>query len=279
MFRRLLLASTTVLALGSSAFAADLSRRQAVAPAPAFSAVPVFTWTGFYLGISGGYLSNRDSDVDTVGLLQGNINAVAANARPSRQRLDNEGFLIGGTAGYNLQISNFVFGIEGDVSYVDADKTVTQFNPIQFGTNAPGTLRNTFRQDMDFFSTVRGRVGLAFDRVMLFGTGGAAIGSFENTADFSSPRLGPTQFFGRRDETKVGYTVGGGIEFALPAAFSLGTAATFKTEYLYYNLGRTNVAVLPAATGTPAGVGGYASRFENEGHIIRGGINFKFAGF
>ena len=281
MLKNLLLASSAILALSGSAFAADLSRRTVIAPAPApvFTAVPVFTWTGFYVGVSGGYLFNDNTDVETIGLLQGNINAVAANARPSRLRLENEGFLIGGTAGFNLQVQNFVFGIEGDVSYTDADKTVVQFNPIQFGANAPGTLSNTLRQEMDYFATIRGRAGIAFDRVLVYATGGAAMADIENTADFSSPRLGPTQFFGQRSETQVGYTVGGGVEFALPAGFLLGSAATFKTEYLYYDLGKTSVAVLPTATGVPLGVGGYVSRFENEGHIVRGGINFKFGTF
>jgi outer membrane immunogenic protein len=238
----------------------------------------VFTWTGFYVGVSGGGIRN-DNEISTIGLLPGNIAAVTADARPSRLRFENDGFLVGGTVGFNLQVRNFVFGIEGDVSYTDADKTVVQFNPIQFGANAPGTLSNTLRQEMDYFATVRGRVGFALDSVLIYATGGAAIADVENTADFSSPRLGPTQFFGQRSETKVGYTVGGGFEFALPAGFLLGNAATFKTEYLYYDLGKTTVAVLPTATGVPAGVGGYVSRFENEGHIVRGGINFKFGTF
>jgi outer membrane immunogenic protein len=164
-------------------------------------------------------------------------------------------------------------------AHTDADNTVVQFNPIQFGANAPGTLRNTLRQEMDYFATIRGRAGIAFDRVLVYATGGAAMADIENTADFSSPRLGPTQFFGQRSETQVGYTVGGGVEFALPAGFLLGSAATFKTEYLYYDVGKTSVAVLPTATGVPLGVGGYVSRFENEGHIVRGGINFKFGTF
>ena len=72
--------------------------------------------------------------------------------------------------------------------------------------------------------------------------------------------------------------MGGGVEFALPTGL-FGSAATFKTEYLYYDLGTTDVEVLPAATGVPAGVGGYVSRFENQGHIVRAGLNFKFGGF
>ena len=106
MLRRILLASSAILALTGSSFAADLPRRTVVAPAsaPVFTAVPVFTWTGFYVGVSGGYLFNDNTDVETIGLLQGNINAVAANARPARLRLENERFLIGGTAGFNLQV-------------------------------------------------------------------------------------------------------------------------------------------------------------------------------
>ena len=276
--RNLLLSTVALASMTAGALAADLPMRS-MAPAPAFAAVPIFTWTGFYVGVSGGYLFNDRNNVETVGLLPANINAVAANARPSSLRLKNEGFLVGGTIGYNIQLQNFVLGVEADLSYTDAEKSAVQFNPIQFGTNAPGTLTNTLRQEMEYLGTIRARAGFAFDRVLVYATGGAAIAEIENSADFSSPRLGPTQFFGRTNDTRVGYTVGGGVEFALPTGFLLGSAATFKAEYLYYDLGKTTVAVLPTATGVPLGLGGYSSRFKNDGHIVRAGINFKFGGF
>ena len=274
MSKKLRALSAASMLLAGAAAAADLPRRS-MAPAPVY--VPAFTWTGFYLGVSGGG-SYSDSDIATIGTAPGNIAAVAANARPQSVSIDSNGFLIGGTLGYNVQYGSFVFGVEGDISYTDNDESTVQSNPITFGANAPGTLRNTFRQEMEYLARIRGRVGVAFDRVMVYGTGGAAFASINSTADFSSPGLGPTQFFGSRDETVSGYTIGGGVEWAVPTSVGLfgSSAVTFKAEYLYYELDESSVTVAPASSGVPGGVGSYISSFENEGHIFRGGINVKF---
>jgi outer membrane immunogenic protein len=81
---------------------------------------------------------------------------------------------------------------------------------------------------------------------------------------------GVQQFFGRSNDTQVGYTVGGGVETAITNAVSL------KAEYLYYDLGTTTVNVPAVGAG---GAGAYNSRFDQDGFIIRGGANFRFGGF
>jgi outer membrane immunogenic protein len=263
--------------LGGAALAADLPARRA-APAPMFAAVPAFTWTGLYMGISGGGFFGDEGEITTTGVLAGNIAAVAANARPQRVSIDNEGFLIGGTLGYNMQFGSFVFGVEGDISYTDNESETTAFNPTAFGGGPAGSISSTFRTEMDYFATVRGRAGFAFGNVLVYGTGGLAIADVNMTADFNAPNFGSRQFLGERSETLTGYTVGGGVEFALPTNILpfLGSAVTLKAEYLYYDLGEETINVPAVGAG---GVGAYNSRFENEGHIVRGGINVKFGTF
>jgi outer membrane immunogenic protein len=267
---RILLSTAALVAMTATAMAADLPRRT-LAPAPVVAVAPVFTWSGFYVGLSGGGMFG-ETRVTTTGVLPGNIANVTALARPPRVTFDNDGFLIGGTAGYNMQFGAFVAGIEGDISYTDIDSRTTYLNPAPFGVGSipAGSTRSTFRTDMDYLATVRGRVGVAFDRVLVYATGGVAFADTSLTADFGQPVTGVQQFFGRSNDTQVGYTVGGGVETAITNAVSL------KAEYLYYDLGTTTVNVPAVGAG---GAGAYNSRFDQDGFIIRGGANFRFGGF
>lgn len=257
-------------AFATPALAADLARK-----APVFVPPPVFSWTGFYAGVNAGYSFGNDSDVITSGIGAANINAVADGARPARVRLDRDGFVGGGQIGYNWQVSpNWVFGIEADIQYSDIrDSVNAQTTLAVAGLNgtAAGTRNNLYSTEMEYFGTVRGRLGYAWDRTLVYATGGLAYGEITNAATFTGVAPGfATQFVGRRSSTETGYTIGGGIEQAFANNWSV------KAEYLYYDLGDKNVAVLnvggPAAAGGP----GYNSRFDNTGHIVRMGLNYKF---
>ena len=105
---------------------------------------------------------------------------------------------------------------------------------------------------------------------MIYATGGLAYGEVRNNAAFFGT-AGQLQFAGGTSRTEVGYTVGGGIEHAFTPNWSV------KAEYLYYDLGANtvNVALVPGSGGAPTG---YNSRFENDGHIVRAGLNYKFGG-
>jgi outer membrane immunogenic protein len=120
------------------AAAADMSARPAYTKAPMMS--PAINWTGFYVGAMGGYASEATSD--SSGL---------------------KGGFAGGTLGYNWQSGMLVLGIEADGAWADVSQTVT----------APGLV--TLRDKVEFLGTVRGRVGAAFNQVMLYGTGGFAF--------------------------------------------------------------------------------------------------------
>lgn len=274
MLKRILLGSVALGALASTALAADLPSRRAPVP---YVAVPVFTWTGFYIGGNLGYAFSSDSNVFTTGQAAANVANVAGGARPGVVRLDQDGFSGGGQIGYNYQFGNIVLGVEADAAYTDLSRTTTVITaPL---APAVGTLANTFRQDLAFLGTVRGRLGYAFDRLMVYATGGFAYGDVDYRANFFGP-AGNVQFVGRRNGMETGYAAGGGVEYALPTNFNLfgSSAVTLKAEALYYDLGRRtiNVALVPGSGG--AGTG-YNSRFDTSGVIARAGVNFKFGTF
>jgi outer membrane immunogenic protein len=126
--------------VASSAMAADLPTRKAP-PAPVYTAPPIFSWTGFYVGVNGGWGGG------TRGKDFGNV----------------DGGLVGGTVGYNYQINNqFVLGVEGDWDWADLKKN---------GGNALG---NYYKNKVDDLVTVRARAGYAIDRALLYVTGGYA---------------------------------------------------------------------------------------------------------
>lgn len=173
--RRVLFTTTCLLALtATGALAADLPRGL---PAKAPAYVPAYySWTGFYLGINGGYAWG-DSDWD--GFFNGT---------------NVDGGLVGGTIGYNWQTGPWVFGLEGDI-----DWTNLRGSFVNATCPAGCETRN------NWLATVRGRLGYAFDRFMPYVTGGLAVGDIE---------ANPVGFPGVND-TQVGWTVGAGVEAAI----------------------------------------------------------------
>jgi len=211
-----------VLVAAQGAVAADLS----VAPlykAPPSEVTQAYNWTGFYFGVNGGggWGSSRWQGVDRVGLSGGQV---------------------GGTAGYNWQIGKAVVGVEGDVDWSGLQGTATS-------TLCPGGSCGT---SDTWLSTVRGRVGYAFDRVLPYVTGGLAVGDIQA----ATPGLPGGS------NTNAGWTLGGGIELALPGNWSA------KAEYLHVDLGAFNC-------GTGCGV------LPNENvslhqDVFRAGVNYHF---
>lgn len=228
--KRLLLTTvgTLTFALAGAAGAADLSRRPAMpAKAPVAYVAPAYNWTGAYLGINGGGGWGDSSWTDTAG---------------TTGDFDVSGGLIGATVGYNWQANQIVFGLEGDIAWSNIDGRSTT------GICATGcTTENTW------LGTIRGRLGYAVDRMLPYVTGGAAFGGIDATR---------TGFAGESD-TQAGWTVGGGLEFALPANW------TAKGEYLYVNLGDAGCSA--------ANCGGTGSTsVDFTAHVLRAGLNYRF---
>jgi len=227
--KRLLFAGIAAVVLGSAtALAADMPVKAAPAPAP------VFNWTGFYGGANGGYGWNVDPILaDTaVGPIPG--------AKPN-------GWFGGGQLGYNWQTTpNWVWGIETDLQGADiSDSKVA----------APGVLFNSSR--LTYFGTVRGRIGYAMDRTLLYFTGGFAYGHLHDEICCALRTF---------NGTATGYALGGGLEYKLNPAWSV------KLEYQYLNFGHNDATLAGVSACTLAGV---VCR-EDAFHTVRLGLNYKF---
>jgi outer membrane immunogenic protein len=283
------------IVVAGSALAADLPRR--AAPPPVFTPVPVFTWTGFYAGFNAGYgfgtNDNRNGATvlglnDASGLVPANTTAVVA----FNNNRTNEGFVGGGQIGYNYQFtpgSGFVVGVEADAQYADFGRERNRSQVISSdGVNALAA-QQVFNPagiaGLDYFGTVRGRLGYAFDRTLVYGTGGFAYGG------------GGGRDFGTgvsSNDFQTGWAAGGGVEYALPTDsflnFFRSSAVTLKVEGLYVNLdqgsarngafavdnaGRTVTVNSP---GVLLVSGGREVR-ESEFAVVRAGINYKFGSY
>lgn len=280
-----------VLASGT-ALAADLPRR--VAPPPSFNPIPVFTWTGFYLGGNAGYaFTTRESRNRNAAFLIDDRDIGTVGGTFGFNNRGQNGFSGGLQIGANYQFtpgSGFVVGVEASWTWTD----LTRGRSFVSGLNDV----STYRQSLDWLGTVTGRVGYAFDRFLVYGTGGFAYGNVFYDAQFRSNNAAagfPLAYAGRYDDLETGYVYGGGIEWAIPTDsflnyFSVGrylglkADVTLKAEYLRYDLGSRNVLVssINPATGAqfvPTANGSYTSRFNTEGQLIRAGFNYKFGSY
>src|SRR5579872_1269056 len=160
------LAATTVL-FATPALAADLPMPSA--PQGYYKAPPVavFSWTGCYVGadVGGGWMRDRDHET-TAGGAPSPFSPAPTNTALS------DGVMAGGYLGCNYQFAGgFVIGAEGDGQWADI-----RSGTAQFPGSAPGGLPNDFYEARsDFQASIRGRLGYAFDRVLFYGTGGAAF--------------------------------------------------------------------------------------------------------
>lgn len=270
--------------LASPVLAADLRVKAPPPPPPP----AVFSWTGFYVGLNAGAAWGR-SDVETSvscdfvpgfaaayfcfpGGGQANAAAIAAAGTGS---MSGSGFTGGGQIGYNLQSGNVVFGAEFDVEAFNL-KLSRQASGAYLVSVLPGLAGNTFTVtsslDTRWLFTARARLGLAFDSVLVFATGGLAVTDLRASHTFSDthviPAIGAGAWSGSK--TKTGWTAGGGIEWAA------GRYWTVKVEYLYLNFGSVDAAGLIV---NPSPVG-YANAISTSAdltaHIARAGINFRF---
>ncbi|MCJ2057284.1 porin family protein [Methylobacterium sp. J-048] len=277
--KTLLASLAAFTALTAAASAADLPRR--AAPPPIFTPIPVFTWTGAYFGINAGYAFDASSNsTSSFGIPAAFATTGTATANFSQR--NQEGFSGGGQVGYNYQFtpgSGVVVGIEADAQYLDFGRSRNNAL-ITGGQLAQGLYVTDPRglSSLDFFGTVRGRIGYAFDRVLVYGTGGFAYGSGSADRSFGG--------FAGNDSFRTGYAVGGGMEYALPVDsflnFFRSSAVTVKVEGLYVNIDRNTrnqgAFVINAASNVPVAYSAIGRR-DDEFAVVRAGLNYKFGSY
>jgi outer membrane immunogenic protein len=231
---------------------------------------PATSWTGFYAGINGGYGWSAKKGAAIASAFDHDLRRVDEEFNVST--LDRNGGFGGGQIGYNWQQGHFVFGLEADLQgsgISGSARTSVKADPVEIPDSA--TTANT-HTSLDWFSTVRGRLGYAFDRTLIYGTGGFAFGgvkerltSFTNFKEENN--LPPA--FANRDATRTGYVLGGGLEHALTPAWSL------KAEYQYINLGSSSLSTTTENPDAPQiERGSDALKVDHAYHTVRAGLNY-----
>jgi outer membrane immunogenic protein len=301
--KRLLVGVLGVVSMATSASAADLAARP-YTKAPPMAVSPAYNWSGFYIGGNVGYGFGRADEDSSSALVAGPVLppgfiapfTVPAVTVPfaSSTRTPVDGVLGGGQIGYNAQFGRWILGIEADIQATDQKRNtttfasfggVTPFPPPFIGfTAVTGTQTETVNTRLDWFGTVRGRVGFttgATGDLMWYGTGGYAYGQFKTSvtqftsATVITPVLPfPTTFTSAgafsASQNRSGWTAGGGVEGAL-----WGTAWTWKFEYLHLDFDRSNFVFITVPTGTlSSSVVTRSVRFTDD--IVRVGLNYRF---
>ncbi|UCA47743.1 outer membrane protein [Pseudochrobactrum sp. XF203] len=234
MFKSLTLAASAALLFTGSAMAADA----VVYNEPAPAVVDTFSWTGGYIGVNAGYAGGKfKTDFNE---LLGDL-SLKGNA---------SGFIGGVQAGYNWQFDQAVVGIETDIqgSGVKSD----------FDVSVPGGTLVNLGTKVSWFGTTRVRLGYTpVDRFMVYATGGVAYGKVKT---YANDYMGGSS----QSDTKVGYTVGAGAEYAIT------NNVTLKTEYLYTDLGKLKLDAYDGVRDVRIG------EAKSQFHTVRVGLNYKF---
>jgi outer membrane immunogenic protein len=208
-----------ILASSDCARAAELALPPSVPPA-------LYTWTGLYIGGNAAY-----DGADLNETVSGGGGTTSANI---------PGFLAGAQIGGNYQFGPIVLGAEADFDGSTVSKSIT--GPVISGT-----------EQMPWVATFRGRLGVAFDRFLVYGTAGATAIDLRSTINAGAAGSAST------DVTHDAWTAGGGVEYAFTDSLSA------RLEYLYLDTGNINVAYI-----SPLAVSG---RVQED--IVRAGLNFR----
>jgi outer membrane immunogenic protein len=261
MYRKFLLASVGAVALtGSAAFAADLPSR---APPPVYlPPPPIFTWTGIYIGGQIGYAwgtgSNNFNEFDP---FTGTAFATSAGGTPN-------GVIGGAHVGYQYQFNQLVLGLEGTV-----DGTSLRNNAVASLPFFGGRFNVNASTNADVQGSIRGRLGVAWDRALIYATGGVAFGGFNTNFSVNGNAADGTPFFASNSfsNTRVGWTVGGGIDYAVTNNWSI------FAEYRYTNFGSIRNDLFPGLANFDGLLGGRLNGGrEIRQNQVQVGFSYKF---
>jgi outer membrane immunogenic protein len=228
--RRLILAAVSLLSVTAAAHAADTA------------------WNGFYIGGNiGSGSAHAKADFSVLGV-------PAINGAESLK-----GAVYGGQAGYNMQSGYFVLGLEADLQATSQKATSSRFcAALACGALA---ITQSSSDSLPWFATGRVRAGIAVDRVLIYGTGGLAYGSFKSTQTLTTILGSVTT---TTSDARAAFVVGAGVEVKISGPWSA------KLEYLHLDTGNTNT------TYSLAGIGAVTEVSKMTDDIIRLGVNYRF---
>ena len=264
------------LAATQVAYAADLPIKAPPVVAPAYN------WTGFYVGGNvGGAWGQTDYELavpQLFSVVDPAVNLAAAQAGTGS--LHPKGFTGGIQAGYNYQIQNWVTGLEVDFGAMNLRGS------SNFAGTFPLTIQNPFSgsqlsvqtsMNTDWLFTARGRLGFSpWARTLIYATGGLAVTRVNYSQTNTYTFLGGVDVeTGNLSQTKTGWTIGGGAEWAL-----WNNQWSVKAEYLYLDFGSvTGQAFIPAIAFTSSATSPFVHTANLNANIARLGLNYKFSSY
>ncbi len=243
--------------LGTQAFAADFAEPVIIPEAP--------DWTGAYIGLNVGYgWGDFEGWVDVGNATENGLRGILGNDRLPIG--DADGWLGGAQIGYNWQHNRLVFGVEADIQFTSIRNDWFEF---EINDDDAEYTDVSYRAELDWLGTLRGRIGYAFDRFMIYGTGGLAVGHIDfhvrHTQIEEDDGLDITAVSGSNGSTQWGWTLGIGGEFML------AEHVTAKLEYLYVDLAGDDFYFdFDDSNRDAEGEVGFNA------HIVRVGLNYKF---
>lgn len=291
LMKTFLIAAVAVMA-ATGAQAADL-KAQTYTKTP-LQPVSAYNWSGFYVGANVGYGFGKQSVAFAAGdpYIQ---DATSGPGFPPGTQIPSgsanmKGVLGGVQAGYNLQVApQWVLGLETDFSGLDLKGAADSAFRLGMGLGASQVVGLVANEKVDWFGTLRGRIGwVPAERLLVYGTGGLAYGQVKETLVFNAPpnfsggsgtsgfgfqcsAAGLGCFAGSSSKVAVGYSAGAGLEYAI------SPNVTLRAEYLYVNLGKTSTrafAVTPQIPYAPASFVANSGDFDF--NVVRAGVNYKF---
>jgi high affinity Mn2+ porin len=235
--------------------------------APAFAQdapPPLFNWEGLYIGanLGAGMPLHRGEHLQAGSGFTSN----AFDLYP--QSGERAGVSFGAQAGYNWQIGHWVYGVETDLNLLDGrgGRNGTFPAPPAYWPLGVSSYNLTYETPAKYFASLRGRLGFAFDRALVYVTGGVAAGGARGPATLLLNFGGPGNPFTAPDSqsSRMKYILGAGAEYALAGNWSA------RLEYFFLNQS-LNTHIFDNGNSFQ-----YASRTRNENHILRFGLNYRF---
>ena len=251
--KSLLVVSAAAAALAAHpALAADLPVK-----APVKAPLPIYNWSGFYIGANAGVSAGVTPIVQTTAFPPFPPDVVNTSTH------DPFGAIGGLQAGYNLQSSNWVLGIEGDVQLSGQRSDPTCLSFCSFNFQSPANVQfDSVNQRIPWFATLRGRIGFTSGPLLFYGTAGGAFADIHTS--FSTTNV--VHLSAEASDQRAGLAVGGGIEAALTGNW------TAKVEYLYLDYGVVTDNFTPPGFPSPLTV--VSGRVVD--HVARAGVNYRF---